>query len=69
MEQRLSNERKMPTFGDSEAIKMYFKAIKIFQARSGKIYELVDLLQRHTFPGPQLFFSCRGRKMCLISSG
>lgn len=55
VEQKLSIERKMQTSGIFwNNIKKYFKAIKHFQARSGKIYELVDLLQRHTFPGLQL---------------
>lgn len=52
MEQK---QRKMQTSGIFwNNIKKYFEAVKHFQARSGKIYELVDLLQRHTFLRLQL---------------
>lgn len=54
MEQRLSSERQARTL---EAIKKRFKGSKISQARPGKIYKSVDLLQRNTFAGIQGFFS------------
>lgn len=52
MEQKQSKMQTSGIFWNN--IKKYFEAVKHFQARSGKIYELVDLLQRHTFLRLQL---------------